>query len=196
MLAIKKSVSFSNGEILILILNFVFLSKSWDVYRKKTKNIFFSDHGADSDATDDVDEILDLDDYNRKLCNPKRSKSETDSNWSFDSKLKAEECLKPSHVVLPRLMMKPTENALSFNFAPSPGNSSKSSPMSKKDSPVKSIKPDPNLRERWVSSFARTTVTMTPFQTSSTSAAAASKPPCLSDTISKLKSSLLWGQVY
>jgi len=157
--------------------------------------ILFSDHEAGSDGTDYVDEILDLDDYNRKLCDPKRSKSETDSNWSFDSKLKAEVCLKPSHVILPRLMMKPTENALSFNFAPSPANSLNASPMSQHESPIKSVKPDPNLRERWVSSFARTTVTMTPFQTSSTSAAAASKPSCLSDTISKLKSSLLWGQV-
>ena len=65
---------------------------------------FVPDHGAESDGTvTDVDEILDLGDYHRKLgqdkkLDRKRAKAETNAAWET----KVEDCLKPSPVVIPR----------------------------------------------------------------------------------------------
>ena len=89
-------------------------------------------------------------------------------------------------------------NAISFNLAsPSKFQSNYSPSPNAHQQEVQPVKPDPGLRERWVSSFARTTITMTPFQTfPAASASTTTKPatPCLSETISKLKHTLMWGQ--
>ena len=150
-----------------------------------------------------------MDDFNRK-SDAKRPKSDTDSIWSF----KAENSVKPASIVIPKFSVKPNENAISYTFAATTTPTTSHLIFPKKElvespAPVlKPVKPDPGLRDRWMSSFARTTITMTPFQTPAVSSTSTSSTvtssmtivpykssptstSSLSDTISKLQSSLI-----
>jgi hypothetical protein len=158
----------------------------------------FSDFGAESEGTD-FDEILDLDDYQRKQLVSKRTKSE--SGWSMGAE---ESVVKPSLVtkpLVPKLLPsepRPKENAITFKIIPLlPAAASalhKTNAASDPAAPAeKSPKRDPDLRERWVSSFARTTVPVTPYQ-SLPAASSASAKTYLSETLTKLKHTVMWGQ--